>query len=585
MTTIQSIAVVAVLVYIVIILLAAHFLAKKSRKIGVGGNRLPWFIIAATTMATIMNAAQLLGTAGTGYKLGLSQMFWMNLVSALCALILIPYVGERLRSVNCATLSDVAVKRFPKAKGTGVILNIWFVVWGVFVCAMSVFGGAVILQTLLGLNFWMAAIVTVVVAFIYSILGGLEAMSVVDTVQYIFIGVLAAILTPILFIKYGTFSSFFGELLGNTGYNLSAAGEALGFTPGFADVFHLPGWGIAAFAAYICACSFWMFCDMGVIQRVLAERKPGEGVKGVRTYAIVFVPTLSLILTYGLWARAFFPSLEYADSAVLKVGEVALGGAGTVLFMLATTAAILSTVGAYLNALGLTVSGYFQKLKPEANRKALKSVETIAVIVAGVAVLLSAKVFSADGITITCVALQMCMVATISPMVLLMCTWKRFNGKAAFWGFLIGMPVCIASTIHAGGASAAIMGGGFFGIPTLFLGWIVCIPIYVIGSLLTKYDPESMSPEFREVFESKHAYIGKKDATVAIALVALIAVVLGFGLNGKLGVFPTFYSAFGAIDVILLIFTTVALIGCLFLSYKLIRFILVDKDFFAKSDE
>lgn len=585
MTTIQLTAIVVVFVYIAIILLAAHFLAKKSRVMGVGGNRLPWYIIAATSMATMMNAAQLLGTAGTGYNLGLSQMFWMNLCSPLCALILVPYIAERLRNVKCETLSDVVDKRFPKSKSTGVILKIWFVIWGVFACAVSVFGGAVILQTILGLNFWMAAIVTLVVAFIYSVLGGLEAMSVVDTVQYIVIGVLVAILTPVLFIKYGTFSSFFGELLGNTGYNLSAAAEELGFTPGFADIFHLPGWGIGAFFAYICACSFWMFCDMGVIQRVLAERKSGEGVKGIRAYAFIYVPTLSLILTYGLWGRAFFPSVEYADSIVLRVGEVALGGAGTVLFMVATTAAILSTVGAYLNALGLNITGYYKKMKPDAGQTALKSVEYGAIIVAGAIILFGAKLISTDGIILTCVAVQMCMVATVSPMILLMCAWKRFNGKAAFWGLLIGMVVCVASTAHAGGANAAIMGGGFFGIPTLFLGWMVSIPIYVVGSLITKYDPESMSPEFRGVFESKQTYVGKKDLITAVSMVCIIAVVLIVGLNGKLGVFPTFNSAFGAIDVFLIIFVIVSLVGCLFLSYKLIRFIFIDKEFFAKSEE
>ena len=585
MTQIQIIALVSVVVYIAIILILAHVLAKKSRAVGASGGRLPWFIIAATTMATIMNAAQLLGNAGSAYSLGVSQMFWTNAFAALGTMILVPLVGERLRSVNCATLSDVTTKRFPKVRSVSILLNAWFFIWGIFACSLSIFGGAVVLQMLLGVNFWVAAGATVVVALIYNALGGLEAMSVMDTVQYIFVGLLVAILTPILFIKFGTFSSFCAALVGTTGYDLTAAGEALGITGGFFDMFHLPGWGAAGFIAYVCACSMWQCCDMGVIQRFLAERKPGDGVKGVRTYCLIFFPTLSLIVFFGLWGRGLFPSLDYVDSVTLRAGEAALGNVGIVLFMLATVAAILSTVGAYLNALGLTVSGFWAKRKPDSSPKTLKIVENAAILVLGIVSLIASKVFGTAGITLTAIALQMCMVATISPMMALMVSWKKFNGKAAFWGCLAGLVVSIASTIYSGGAYAAILGDGFFGIPTLFLGWIVCIPIYIIGSLLTKTKEDDMSPEFRAVFEDKRPYVGKKDLVISVILIVVLAVFLAFAFSGKFGAFPTFTSTWGAIDVILMIFSAIALFGCLFLSYKLIRFIYIDKDFFEENSD
>lgn len=199
--------------------------------------------------------------------------------------------------------------------------------------------------------------------------------------------------------------------------------------------------------------------------------------------------------------------------------------------------------------------------------------------------LIASKVFGTAGITLTAIALQMCMVATISPMMALMVSWKKFNGKAAFWGCLAGLVVSVASTIYSGGAYAAILGGGFFGIPTLFLGWIVCIPIYIIGSLLAKSKEDDMSPEFRKVFEDKRPYVGKKDLVVSAILAVVLAVFLAFAFSGKLGTFPTFTSTWGAIDVILLIFSAIALFGCLYLSYKLIRFVYIDKEFFEKNDE
>lgn len=573
MLSIQSVSIIAVIVYIGLILLAARILSKRSTvSAGTVSHNLPWYIIAGCTMATITNAAQLLGNAGATYSVGYAQMFWANIFGGLFMFITVPLMANRMRTVQCNTLADLALKRFPTSKRMNVALTTWSLFWGLFACALSVFGGAVVLQTILGTNFWLAATITIVVAIIYNAFGGMEAMSIVDTVQYIFIGVLVGVLTVLLFVKFGSFSAFASALLGTSGYNLTTAGKAVGLTEGFFDIFHMPGWGTKGFIAYVLACSLWACCDLGVVGRFLAQRKTGDGTRGMRAYTIIFVPTVLLMASFGAWGHGMIGDVKNVDSIVLLVAKDVMGGAGTVLFLLATAAAILSTVGAYINAIGMTCVNVYKGIAKGKSEKHYKIAETISTLIVCVISLLLAKVFGTNGITITAVAVQMILVATLTPTVLCTCFWKRFTERAAFWGVVLGIAVCLASMFYAGGAYAAIMGGGFFGIPTLFLGWIVVLIVFLVGSLTKPYDPEANGPEFRSLFENPTPFRemdGAKDAIVGGLLIVISAIVCALGISGKLGVFPTFDNPIS--DIALLLFAAISIFGALFLGYFLVR--------------
>lgn len=573
MSSILIVSVVAVIAYIAIILIAARLLGKRSTSaVGQVSHSLPWYIIAGCTMATVTNAAQLLGNAGATYQVGYAQMFWANIFAGLFMLITVPLMANRMRTVQCNTLAELAVKRFPKSKRMNVVLTAWSLFWGLFACALSVFGGAVALQTLLGVNFWLGAIITIVIAIIYNALGGMEAMSIVDTVQYIFIGVLVGVLTFLLFGRFGSFSAFASALLGNTGYDLTAAGEAIGITEGFFDIFHMPGWGVKGFVAYILACSLWACCDLGVVGRFLAQRNRGDGTRGMRAYTIIFLPTVLLMASYGVWGRGMIAGLEAPDSVVLLVAEKIMGGVGTVLFLLATVAAILSTVGAYINAIGMTCVNLYKGINKGKSEKHYKGAEIISTLIVAVLSLLLAKVFGYSGISITAIAVQMILVATMTPTVLCTCFWKRFNERAAFWGVVLGIAVCTASMFYAGGAYAAIMGGGFFGIPTLFLGWIVVFIVFVVLCFTKPYCAEDNGPEFRELFDHKESFMqmdGAKDILVGSILIVIAAIICALGLSGNLGIFPTFDNAVA--DVALLAFACISIVGALFLGYHLAR--------------
>ena len=49
--------------------------------------------------------------------------------------------------------------------------------------SVTIFAGAVVFETLLGIDFWTGAIIVVIVTGLYTILGGLKAVIYTDTIQ------------------------------------------------------------------------------------------------------------------------------------------------------------------------------------------------------------------------------------------------------------------------------------------------------------------------------------------------------------------------------------------------------------------
>lgn len=580
----NTIIISVILVYVVFLIIVSKWMSSKAKDAEdytLAGRTLPWFIIAASFMATIANSAQVMGAAAANYAIGFAQLFWTNVIATVVLLLLMPRVGERLRDVECSTFVDLADKRFPNSRRLHFLLIIWSIIWAIFVAAICIFGGALLIENLSGMPWKTAVFLMTLIAVVFTVLGGLKTIAVLDTIQWIIIGIASSIMLPLLYIKHGSFSSFFSKYLGATGYIETGLPEAAPIMPGFLDVFRLPGWGFWSFLAFVLACSLWVPVDLGMIQRFLSARGRGEGMKGTWAYAIIFLPTVLVLMSLGLWGRALFPNLEYPDSVVMHVARDALPLFGTALFMTAIVAAILSTVDAYFNA-GSTIltNNIYKYFKPNESDSHYIKISRITTVIMAILTILAAPIIGLEGITITCVAIQMVLCAALTPVVVLSIFWKRFTEKAAFWGCLITTLVCSYSIYVAGGASNAIAGGGLFGIPTLFLGFIVGLPIFIIVSLLEPYDPEKIGPEFRDIFENKAFQYPNADLKVLIPIIAGLAIFAYLGFSKIIPAWPSL-SGFGATitDIFWLFLSAVSFLGTIYIAVKLYKWLFIEKGY------
>ncbi len=142
--------------------------------------------------------------------------------------------------------------------------------------------------------------------------------------------------------------------------------------------------------------------------------------------------------------------------------------------------------------------------------------------------------------------IQMIICSSLAPMVIFSTYWKRMTERAAFWGTIASGIITTVITIQVGGGGAAFAGAGLWGIPVVFLGLIVSTVVYLFLSLIQPYNPESIGPQFQQVF-SKQKTVEKIKNTDLIVIGSIIAIILITLLirSRKDGVIPAFPSLSG----------------------------------------
>lgn len=467
-----------------------------------GGRGLPWFVIAMTMLATLANAQQILGISGFSYQTGISFMLWFFIIVNIFIYPIIIRLGSRYRGMNFSTIVDLAEERFTGSKRLTILLSIWQVAWAVFSTGICLFGGALLIEAVFKIPMMVALAIACIVTVVYTILGGLNAVVFTDLIMWVIIVVGTAFFIPLVFAKYGTFTSFFSNLLGPSGMNPVTNTD---IWAGFTDMFTLAPGGMVTVKGILAmgiAGSLWIPIDLGFVQRMLAAKTITDGRKACKAFIVIVTVWATIMVALGMYGRVIYPGVTVTDTVVILLAKDAMPVFGTALFLTAVAAAAVAF----------------------------------------------APMVKSGGVFVTALTIQMIICASLTPMVILSTYWHRMSEKAAFWGSIISGVVTLIVTIQSGGGGAAFAGGGLWGIPAVFIGLIVSISIYVIMSLLTPYNPEKIGPKFRELFE------GKMDADkvpntdikfigTAVGLV-LIAIIVRMLMNKPMGAFPPISGPF-----------------------------------------
>lgn len=532
--------------YLLFMLWVGYRVSQRIRGIDnyiLAGRNLPWFVLALTFLATIANVNQVLGQPGFAYGSGISYLFWTNAAALTIGAILLPRVGTRLRGLNLSTVTDFAQARFPGSVRLQYLVLAWQVVWGVFIVALNLFGASLLIQVVTGVPWQMSIVVIAAVTIAYTVMGGLRAVVITDAVQWMIIIFSICLFVLLLFWQEGPFSSFFANYLGSSG--LSETGAAGGTTlfPGFTDIFTLPPemTYVPSLVAFILAVSLWVPIDLGFVQRMLAARDADQGRKGAYAYLALQFFVLLLLVTLGMYGGALVQGLGKPDEVVLRLASDTLPLIGSALFVSAVAAAAMSTMSTYLNAgSSVIVKNLVMEIRPglsEGSRLTWTRWLTAAFCLAAISF---TPFISAEGLVTAAVAVQMILVAALSPLVLLGIFWKRLTERGGFWGCLVASGVTFVLMMVEGGPGVAISSPGPLGVPVLFWGAAAGAVFFVGASLLEPYRPESTSPEFREIFAGRIAHrTPSTDLKVMGALWALV-VLLGVYENtlGSESAFP-----------------------------------------------
>lgn len=127
---------------------------------------LPWWVIAAAFVSTGMNTEQLIGQNGMGYTIGLTMVNWYMVVIFVYSMLIFLFLPIYLRN-GIVTMPEFMGKRFDD-RSRNVFTLLLLASYVLLNLAVVFYGGAKLLEVVMGLNIWYGVIILGVVSHAFQ---------------------------------------------------------------------------------------------------------------------------------------------------------------------------------------------------------------------------------------------------------------------------------------------------------------------------------------------------------------------------------------------------------------------------------
>ncbi len=402
------------------------------------GRNLPWYLIGFSLFASNMSGSSFVGLMGASYDNGL-VVFNYEWTAAFVLIFFALFMLPTFLRAGLYTIPQFLETRYDKrsriAYSVFTVLAIMFVDTAGALYA----GGLVISNVIPGFTLWTAVAVLALVAGVYTILGGLEAVVVTDTVQAI-----------LLCIGAGAIFYFGIDAVGGWGAMMDrVSAEDMRLIKGAGDDF-LPWPGI--FGVVLLGFYYWTL-NQFVVQRTLGARDLDQGRKGALFAGLLKIPNLFLMILPGVFAILLFPGLENPDMVFPTLAAELLPVGFRGLILTALIAAIMSSLDSALNAASTLVSIDFMKeAKPDISDDALvlfgRGFTAFAMVVGAI---YAPMIRSFENLFEYFQSVLAYVTPPIVAVFVVGIFWKRINRHGGFWaivlGLLVGVPLFLTKEI------------------------------------------------------------------------------------------------------------------------------------------
>ena len=501
------------------------------------GRNLGWFVIGASIFASNIGSEHIVGLAGTAANSGM-VMGHYELHSWIILLLGWFFVPFYLRS-TVFTMPEFLEKRFSESS-RWILTIITLVSYVLTKVSVTVYAGAVVFETLMGIEFWSGALLIVLITGCYTILGGLRAVIYTDALQAMVLIVGSITISVIGLMKIGGWGNLVSAVE-PTHFNMFLPADHPDF-PWIGMVFAPPIIGI------------WYWCtDQYIVQRVLSAKNITEARKGTIFAGYLKLLPIFMFFIPGLIAYAMTKTgqLSYASSDQVfptLVRELLPSGirglvAGGLL------AALMSSLSSVFNSCStLFTMDIYKKLYPETGEKKLVLVGRMAtaiVVLSGIMWIPFIKVVSGAGLYTYLQSVQAYIAPPIASVFLLGLFWSRINANGALaalvGGFTAGM-IRLGLEIKK---SALMADGIWYKIADLnflyfaIFSFLTCVVVLIVVSMLTPppdaskingltYDTSKIDNE-----ENNDLKSDKINSYIILAILALILIYFSpIGIGG-----------------------------------------------------
>ncbi|MEQ8415633.1 MAG: sodium:solute symporter [Imperialibacter sp.] len=421
--------------FVVIGGLAAWVISRKQKTTEdyfLAGRNIGWFVVGASIFASNIGSEHVVGLAGTGAGDKIPMLIY-ELHAWIVLMLGWVFLPFYIRS-GVFTMPEFLEKRF--SPGTRWFLSVFSLVAYVLTkVSVTVYAGGIVIASLLQIDFWFGALMTVILTGVYTVLGGMKAVVYTEALQ-----------TVVLVIGAGTLTFIGLDAVGGWDGMRSA------LEPGYLNMWRPPSdpdfpWPSLVFSSTIVG--IWYWCtDQYIVQRVLSAKNIKEGRRGTIFGGLLKLLPVFLFLIPGVVALALknrgelswdTPDQAFATLLMAKmpVGLKGLVAAGLL-------AALMSSLASVFNSCStLFTVDIYKKLKPETPDDKLLKVGRIATgIVVVLGILWIPIMQNISGVLYEYLqSVQSYIAPPIAAVFLLGIFHKRINSRGALTTLIVGMAV------------------------------------------------------------------------------------------------------------------------------------------------
>ncbi|MBX7257306.1 MAG: sodium:solute symporter [Candidatus Hydrogenedentes bacterium] len=338
------------------------------------GRTLTWPIIGMALFATNISTVHLVSLAQEGYTNGLAygNFEWM---AAFTLIILAMFFAPFYVRTRVSTLPEFLERRYSRSSRDW--LTFMSIVSAIFIhIGFSFYAGAVVLEGLFGIGKMTSILIVALVTGSYTIIGGLTAVVITESVQTVILILGAVTLTAAAYLRAGGWAGITDTVDPHLLTMIRPSGDPSGL-PWYSVLLGYPVIGI------------WYWCtDQTIVQRVLGAKNEtharlGPLFAGFIKILPVFIFVLPGLICAALIKQGALPNtLEKSEQVYAFMVSHLLPAGLRGLVAAALLAALMSTVASALNSAATLFShDIFRRFSPDASDRTLVTVGRVATLV------------------------------------------------------------------------------------------------------------------------------------------------------------------------------------------------------------
>jgi SSS family solute:Na+ symporter len=320
----------------------------------VAGRTMTTPILICTLVSTYYGLDVLFGTSELAFNAGVVAFFGYSNLALAAYLFAALFLAKRLRREDFKSLPEVLEKHY--GRGAGLLGALASFVYSI--PALALFGLGRLSEVILGFDSQIGALIIGGVALSYTLMGGLWAVAITDTIQFVLMCVTLAFAIPLVMHQVGGFDAV--AVVAPEGY--------------FAPFGSIPIWLVIAYGAT----GISVLVDPGFYQRIFAARDYRQARNALLIGILIWGAYDWLVTAGGMLAavaaqNGMISPIVHQNDALLTLVTLALPVGLTGIFLAGVLATSMSTIDSYTLVAGgnLVYDFYRPVFKPHASDREL----------------------------------------------------------------------------------------------------------------------------------------------------------------------------------------------------------------------